>query len=292
MRRPGAVDPGRLVAQIRRLEPVGLTTGPAFLSRLVAHCSTHRETLPELDRIRIGGGPIFPDLLAKLAQVAPRARVTAVYGSTEAEPIAHVCDSEIATQDIAAMWAGRGLLLGRPVDAARVRILPDRWGAPIGPFTAAEFDRAALPVHTAGEITVSGAHVLRGYLDGIGDADTKFRVDGIGWHRTGDAGYLDERGRLWLLGRCSARISAGDADSRGTLYPLGLETRARRLPEVRASALCARGAQRILAVEPRCRLSPGQAARLRRRLLAMGIDEVQFVRRIPMDRRHNAKGHL
>ena len=58
-----------------------------------------------------------------------------------------------------------------------------------------------------GEIVVSGAHVGAGYVGGVGDAETKFRVGEVIWHRTGDAGYLDAHGRLWLLGRCSARIA-------------------------------------------------------------------------------------
>ena len=50
-----------------------------------------------------------------------------------------------------------------------------------------------------GEIVVAGGHVLPGYLNGEGDVETKFEVDGARWHRTGDLGYLDGAGRLWLL---------------------------------------------------------------------------------------------
>lgn len=60
-----------------------------------------------------------------------------------------------------------------------------------------------------GEIVVTGQHVLKGYLDGRGDDETKFRVEEEIWHRTGDSGYLDEQGRLWLwnlseLGSCAS----------------------------------------------------------------------------------------
>jgi len=53
-----------------------------------------------------------------------------------------------------------------------------------------------------GEIVVSGANVLQGHLDAHGDHETRFRVGGKVWHRTGDCGYLD--GRLWLMGRAAA----------------------------------------------------------------------------------------
>ena len=87
-----------------------------------------------------------------------------------------------------------------------LRILPDRWGVPIGPFGEPEFERLCLGPGQAGEIVVSGPHVLKGYLRGEGDRETKFKVDGETWHRTGDAGCVDQEGSLWLLGRCAARI--------------------------------------------------------------------------------------
>jgi len=43
--------------------------------------------------------------------------------------------------------------------------------------------------------------VLRGYLNGEGDEETKFKVENEIWHRTGDAGCLDSAGRLWLADR-------------------------------------------------------------------------------------------
>ena len=75
------------------------------------------------------------------------------------------------------------------------------------------------PAGEAGEIAVSVEHVLSGYMNRCSDEQNKFTAAGLRWHRTGDAGYLDERGRLCLLGRCSARIQ----DSHGTLYPLSVE---------------------------------------------------------------------
>jgi acyl-CoA synthetase (AMP-forming)/AMP-acid ligase II len=104
-------------------------------------------------------------------------------------------------------------------------ILPDQWGHLI---------ESAIPclANTPGEIAVAGDHVLTGYLHGKGDEETKFQSAGRTWHRTGDAGYLDEQGRLWLLGRCSAKIE----DTRGTLYPFTVETSLSFMPEIARSA--------------------------------------------------------
>ncbi|MEO5959567.1 MAG: AMP-binding protein, partial [Opitutaceae bacterium] len=229
LRRPGAVDAARLCAQIERLGVTRITASPAFFERLIAQGTASGKTLPGLRKLYTGGAPVFPRLLEALRKLAPNARVTAVYGSTEAEPIAHVEADEIGPDDLAAMRNGRGLLAGRPVAEIELRILRDRWGMPRGRLTKREFEDDALRAGEAGEIVVSGEHVLKGYLGGIGDEESKFFVGETSWHRTGDAGLRDERGRLWLLGRCAARID----DARGRLYPFGVECVAMTFPAVR-----------------------------------------------------------
>ena len=87
--------------------------------------------------------------------------------------------------------------------------------------------------------------MLTGYLHAAGDAETKFRVNGKAWHRTGDLGWLDRNGRLWLMGRASAAIQ----DERGVLYPFAVECAARQIPGVRRAAIAGIEGRRILAVE-------------------------------------------
>lgn len=285
LRSPGAVNTSPLLAQIDRVKPTRTIAAPALLERLADACLVQCRQLPSFSRIFTGGGPVFPMLLEKLAHVAPQAEIVAVYGSTEAEPIARIARRQIAPADEAAMRSGQGVLTGRPVSAVQVRIIPDRWGGPIGPYTPAEFEALALGPGMAGEIVVRGPHVLPGYLEGDHDALTKFSVGGVGWHRTGDAGTLDRQGRLWLLGRCSARIE----DARGLLYPLGIECAAHHWPGVRRAALASHRGRRILALEtapPLCRPDSDAPDRLVRR---GKVDALLLVRQIPVDRRHNSK---
>ena len=188
-------------------------------------------------------------------------------------------------QDIHAMLSGRGLVAGLPVKAIQVRILRDRWGSRIGPYTEVEFAAACLPPEQPGEIVVSGEHVLPGYLNGHGDHETKFSVNGTIWHRTGDAGYLDPRGRLWLLGRCAARID----DAHGFIYPFAVEAAASQYPLVRRSALVAHRGRRILAVQLDDRVSAADLSALRESLAWAHTDEIQVHKRLPVDKRHNAK---
>src|SRR6185503_6208024 len=126
-------------------------------------------------------------------RAAPKAAIHAVYGSTEAEPIAHIELKEIATADWEAMANGLGLLAGIPIPEIEVELRDH-------------------------EVFVAGEHVNQGYLDPADDVSTKSRRDGRLWHRTGDAARIDEQGRLWLLGRREAAA--------GGLFPFAIETAA------------------------------------------------------------------
>jgi len=281
LRQPAQVDPGPLLAQIRAERPTRTGGSPAFYERLL---EADEEALMSFDCVATGGAPLFPDTLQRFQSAAPDTTILAVYGSTEAEPIAHVVTDAIPDRDWTAMRQGKGLLAGSPVDDVDLRILPDRWGTPIGPLTEEEFEDTCCSPGTSGEIVVTGPHVLPGYLDGVGDEETKFDVNGTRWHRTGDAGYLDEEGRLWLLGRCHARID----DDRGTVYPFGVESAARLLPGVHRAAYVAHRGDRVLAIEPPPGESPPAPERLRDQL-PEPIDERVVLDAIPVDRRHNAK---
>jgi acyl-CoA synthetase (AMP-forming)/AMP-acid ligase II len=282
LRAPAQIDAGPIVDQIRAEGPTRTTASPAVFERLM---DAEAGVLDRFERLYTGGAPVFPDLLGRLREAAPTPAITAVYGSTEAEPIAHVSESEIGPAERRRMVEGGGLLAGRPVDAVELRILPDRWGTPIGPVSRAELEARACPPGTPGEIVVAGPHVVPGYLDGQGEATTKFEGGGTRWHRTGDAGRLDEEGRLWLLGRCDATVR----DDRGVLHPFAVECGARLHDDVRHAALAQRDGRRVLAVEPAAPRRGVDRQGLRDQLADVVLDAVVVLSTIPLDRRHNAK---
>jgi olefin beta-lactone synthetase len=277
LRFPGNINAAQVMRQIQTHQPHSTAASPAFLECLVEHAEQQKLSLG-FQKIFSGGAPVFPDLLARLQRLAPEAEVVAVYGSTEAEPIAHITYAEIRSNPA----PSQGLLAGVPVSAIALRIIADRWGEPIGELTDAGLDEITLPNGEAGEIIVSGDHVLSGYWNGRGDAETKFRVNGCPWHRTGDAGYFDPQGRLWLLGRCSAQIKDGE----GVLYPLAIEAAA-KIAGVKRTAIVQVEDRRVLAVEWQ-RGSQSDLEQLKQTLAWAKIDQFR-VCRIPVDRRHNAK---
>jgi acyl-CoA synthetase (AMP-forming)/AMP-acid ligase II len=274
LRAPGRIDPLPVIRQIQTHRVRSLVAAPAFLQRLLLP----RQTLP-LERIFTGGAPVFPRLLDQLQTLCPSARITAVYGSTEAEPIAEFTRDAITPQDLDAMHRGSGLLAGTPVEEIQLRILRASWGSPLPAMSHPEFAALLPPPGEPGEIVVSGDHVLPGYFRGEGDQETKFRVDGRVWHRTGDLGRLDPQGRIWLLGRASARIQ----DGRGTLYPFAVEAAVSAFDNVRRSALVTVDGRRILVLD-----ADAEPPNLRGSLAWAQLDET--VRRpIPVDPRHNSK---
>ena len=156
-------------------------------------------------------------------------------------------------------------------------------GAPLhGRLTEAEFQAAGSPAGEPGQVVVAGPHVQPGYLNDPAEHETKLQVAGAVWHQTGDAGYFDERGRLWLLGRSGARIT----DHHGTVYPLQVECAAREDAMVRRAALLAHQNRRVLAIEAKGRIQPGD---MKSRLDWAFIDTVKVLPRIPVDKRHNSK---
>lgn len=282
LRSPGKIAPRPVLAQIRRHAIETTAASPAFISRLLDECERSGIAMPSLSSIYMGGAPVFPGLLRKAKEFCAQAKITAVYGSTEAEPMAEVALSDISKEDFDGMEWGKGLLTGRPVSSISLRVIREQWGAPISPLDARMFDRLMVATGEPGEIVVSGAHVLPGYLKGEGDAETKFEVDGVRWHRTGDLGYMDATSRLWLLGRCNGKIQ----DARGTLYPFAVECAAMQTPAIRRAALAALDGRRVLAIEAGKADTPED---ILRSLSWAQLDQVVFLDHVPVDKRHNAK---
>ena len=281
LRHPGAVAAAPVLGQIERNAVQRITASPALVERLVEGARTARTGELRGVRIVTGGGPVFPDLVSS-ATALTGAPLVAVYGSTEAEPIAHVSSDEIGEREFAAMRGGAGLIAGHPVRETTVRIVPA--SSPDGEGVSAVLrGTTVVAAGTRGEIVVSGGHVVPGYLHGRGDAGTKIHLDGIVWHRTGDAGYLDDQGRLWLLGRVAAAL----LDARGELHPFAVECAARLVVPGRRSVLAGYRGARILLVEGP--LDPSERSMLGEALAWAKLDRIIDDTKIPLDRRHNSK---
>ncbi|MDH3987497.1 MAG: AMP-binding protein [Gammaproteobacteria bacterium] len=285
MKNPGRASPRLVFEQLRSESASRMVASPALLENLGRYCLKNALKLPEMRCVSTGGGPVSPDLPGMLRQVAPQATVRMVYGSTEAEPIACIDDRDISVTAAKKMRAGGGLLVGNPVAGCAVRVIRSQPGASLGPFEKDSFASLVLPAGEIGEIAVAGNHVLAGYADASRNAATKIEVAGRIWHRTGDAGYFDSAGSLWLVGRCTAAIS----DIRGVVYPFQVEYALAGVAGVRRAALVSRGGKRVLVLEPAGREFRSDCVHAATCIAEHDIDRIVTVRRIPMDKRHSAK---
>lgn len=282
--KPGSPDVAAISAQCARFRVTRCAASPAFFEALLAN-------IPRFEKIHTGGAPVFPDLLRRLRSALPAAEIDSVYGSTEAEPIAHLAADDWSAEMLETTRSGGGLCAGAPVPELELHIIGDHWGSALGPLSEEDFQDLLAPSGQAGEIVVSGDHVLRGYLAGIGDGETKIRVADRIWHRTGDAGWQDDDGRVWLLGCAAEKLPAFPAPDglprEALRYPFAIECALREIfPDIRMAALDWDG-RRTLVAGKKC--GAGETKEIDGKAKAFGIERVIYLESLPLDRRHHAK---
>ena len=260
LRYPAQADPVKINAQCREHKVTRCAASPAFFRKLFED-----GIFPLFRTIYTGGAPVFPHLIDAIQSKYPDLNIVTVYGSTEAEPISHIAWDEVSEADHVAMKRGEGLLVGTAVSATDLMICESDFS------------------DTIGEIAVAGDHVLKGYLHGKGDAETKFQKDGEIWHRTGDMGYLDKENRLWLMGRTSAVFKVGDR----VVYPFSIECAVLHHHLVERCAVVEHGGKFLLCLELN---GQGQGLeQVKADFAEYEYLEIIQLETVPMDKRHNAK---
>lgn len=285
--RPGEPDAASVYDQCQRFAVTRCAASPSFFEGLLGSS----QGVPRLKKLYTGGAPVFPDLLDRLSEALPDAHIESVYGSTEAEPVCHFPSHGWTAETVEITRRGGGLCAGEPIPEICLKVIADHWGNRLGPMDEESFSKLVVSDGQAGEIVVSGAHVLTGYLGGVGDEETKIHVNGVVWHRTGDAGWIDPDGRLWLLGRCAEKltlfIATGGLPEAALQYPFAVECAIRHVfPQLRMAALDL-NAERVLVVAGAYHLE--LASRLGRLAKDFGMARLVFMEDLPLDRRHQAK---
>jgi olefin beta-lactone synthetase len=283
-----------LVEQILEHRPERLLVSPRILELILLQLEKSKIEAGFIKQVITGGGPVFAGLEKLVVRVLPAARMVAVYGSSEAEPIASSIRAGTAKE--AELTArGAGLPAGRPAAGTNILIMPV-------PFRKGESLKAINRRFSAfqhvcqltgvsygdiGEILVSGSHVNQTYFKGIGDQENKLSYKGHIWHRTGDIGYLDTSGALWLLGRISS------SPGLDTSYSLAVEAcAASLLPERRAAFVASDlglglGLGNALYIEGKSPVALLET--LRARLGFASLSKIEFMEELPRDQRHHSK---
>lgn len=199
-------------------EPITLVSlVPTMLYRLLEHGTP--EKWSKLRFVLLGGAAATQDLIDKAN--AAGVRVATTYGMTEAA-------SQVATMLPDDLKPGS---VGKPLIFTQVRVV-DENGA----------DQAT---GEYGEVIVQSPTVMQGYY---GNAEATARTLRDRWLHTGDIGYLDEDGDLFIVQRRTDLIVSGGEN----VYPAEVEAVIRRHPAVKDVAVVgvadAEWGQRVAAV--------------------------------------------
>ncbi|NNE05820.1 MAG: AMP-binding protein, partial [Xanthomonadales bacterium] len=289
--RPAKANPDLLIQSIERFGVTNVFGSPALLRVLGGHAKRQGRILANVRRVISAGAAVPLDAAQDMrAALPPGGKVFSGYGATECLPVSCVELGELDETVIAQTRAGHGICVGKPIAPNRVAVMPVR-DLPEDRLPEDEL----LPTGVAGEFVVHGPTTTDAYWQR--DAQTRLAkcTDGEGrvWHRMGDAGYLDEHGRLWYCGRKSQRLELGGR----TLFPDQVEAYFNTHPEVFRTALVAAAGKAVLCVETAERPARQRRERIRTDLLQMArshgqfdvIDAVLFHRAFPVDIRHNSK---
>ncbi|WP_310794235.1 AMP-binding protein [Streptomyces sp. 1114.5] len=189
-------DPGEVLAAVERERITDLWVLPPLLYRLLDHPALGRTDLSSVRRVAYGGCAASPSRVREAIKVFGPVLVSG-YGQSEAQNIAMLLPHEHDR-----IGHGGQLSVGRPLPGVEVVIRST--------------DGTDLPTGEQGEIHVRSATVMAGYWK---RPDLTAEVLHDGWLNTGDIGYLDADGYLYLTDRLKDKIIVVG----GHVYPSEVE---------------------------------------------------------------------
>jgi olefin beta-lactone synthetase len=292
--RPARVDPLNIIEPILNHGVTYLFGSPALVKRVALYCAKNRVKLPSLRVVLTGGAPVAPGVVGLFKSLmSENGEIYTPYGATESLPISTIGGTEILSETRRLTESGRGVCLGRPALGTRIQVIKIT-DAPIPAWSGSLL---AGP-EEIGEIVIAGPQVSGGYFN-LPQADSAAKIaDGeTRWHRMGDVGWIDGKGRVWMCGRKSQRVVTIEGD----MFTIPCESVFNRHPKVFRSALVGIGPcsdrTPVICIETVPGVKRSERGRIREELMALArgsdltknISHILFRRRFPVDVRHNAK---
>jgi long-chain acyl-CoA synthetase len=192
-----------------RVHAEGVTMGqmvPKMIQDVLDVIGPGDERLSTLRFLGHGGAPITETLLREACERLPHVEFASLYGATELSPLATLFQHQERYSG-----GGRFASCGQPVLGVQVRIL--------------DGNGDDVPVRGIGEVAVRGPNMMKGYFRRP-DATAEAIVDGF--YRTGDLGYVDEEGYVYIADRKKDMIISGGEN----IYSLEVETVIAEFPGV------------------------------------------------------------
>ena len=182
-----AFEPELVLKEIERNKVTATLMVPTMIGMLLSHQSYKPERLNSVRQLIYGASPMPEVLLAKLLADAPQINLFQGYGMTE---------SSASLTSLSADDHRRG---GKRLHSV---------GLPVPGVELSIRDEAGneVDIGDIGEVCAKGGNFMTGYWNKADATEEAFRG---GWYHTGDAGYLDEDGYLFLVDRVKDMIISG-----------------------------------------------------------------------------------
>ena len=202
--------PAQVVATVKEHRVNRTLLVPAVIRMVVEHLEAAGESLPSLETLIFGASPMPEELIGRARRVMPAADLIHVYGLTETSGMVTWLPPEQIT-------AGQRLLsCGRALPSGEVAIV-DETGR-------------RLPAGSVGEVVYRGPQTMQGYWR---NPEATAEAVRDGWFHTGDAGYLDDAGYLFLSDRIKDMIESGGEN----VYPAEVENVILKHPAIADAAV-------------------------------------------------------
>jgi long-chain acyl-CoA synthetase len=187
---------------------------PTMIKGLIDACEQRAYDLSSLRQILYGASPIPDPHLRRAIELLPGCRFVHGYGMTETSSIGTLLDPRYTT--LAGPEAARRRSCGQAGLLVEVRVVDEQ-------------DRE-LPAGGIGEVVMRGPNVMMGYWNKPAETAAALRD---GWMHSGDLGYLDEDGFLFLVDRLKDMIKTGGEN----VFSVEVEGVIAQLPEVAECAV-------------------------------------------------------
>jgi acyl-CoA synthetase (AMP-forming)/AMP-acid ligase II len=292
--KPARVDPVKIITPIREQGVTSMFASPALLNRVGGYGKARGIKLPSLRRVISAGAPVSASNIEQFAfMLSENAEVHTPYGATEAVPIISIASREILSETRILSDRGFGTCIGYPINDILIRIIRIL-DTPVENWS----DDLVVADGDVGEIVVKGDLVTKQYYNRPeANALAKIEDHGDVWHRMGDLGRRDEKGRIWFYGRKSHRVITAD----GPLFTVPCEALFNHHPAVYRSALVGTGPPTqqlpLICIELNAADRTANKDRVKAQLLEIAqanemtrkIDTILFHKAFPVDIRHNSK---
>ncbi len=179
-----------VIAEIARTGVTHATFVPTMFRMMLDEPSLRTTDLSSLRYVSYGSAAMPEPLLREFMAALPGARLLQSYGMTELSPVVTILGWRDHLPEAAA--SGRLRSAGRPAMFAEVAVV-DPQDQPV-------------PSSTHGEIVARGPMVMQGYWN---RPDLTAEALRGGWMHTGDIGYFDEAGYLYVVDRLKDMIITG-----------------------------------------------------------------------------------